>query len=137
MYPQSPGTLGRPGYLAGVAIRQISDVARARGRDSSFDGGIRFLAGLDPLWRGSSGLGTTVASGVPLSVPALNSPAQRSGAAKSKEEEQGAGARTAEGAGIGGEVREACAIAHANSITANPAGCNSDVRLPAVNPKGG
>jgi hypothetical protein len=30
----------------------------------------------------------TLASGVPLSEPAFNNPAQRSGAAKSKEEEQ-------------------------------------------------
>jgi len=55
------------------------------------------------LGRYSSDFGTTSASGVPLSVPALNSPAQRSGAAKSKEEVEGKKAQQAARKRVGGQ----------------------------------
>ena len=59
---------------------------------------------------------TTTASGVPLSVPALNSPAQRSGAAKSKEEAEGQKAQLGARGCAGGQVTGLLASGHGGLI---------------------
>jgi hypothetical protein len=77
-------------------------------------------------------LGTTLASGVPLSVPALNSPAQRSGAAKSEEEAEGQKAQRCARECAGDQATGLRASGHVGLIREDAALSKRGYKWPAI-----